>query len=200
MRVIVYYPYGRCKDFFYPPGQFTFRVRTGLISPMKAIEQVRRENLKQAIVELFGENQTAAAAAMGKDRPTQINHWLSGAKNISTPSARAIEVAFKLQEFWLDTEHTSVADSYLITEPEEPEIGQLQAPRAGTLESSDDDPDAMKQLPPELQTILTAYNEGGPAKQEALKRLAELPEQEMATLLLVFQSIGAKYKSDPTIR
>jgi plasmid maintenance system antidote protein VapI len=167
---------------------------------MKAIEQVRRENLKKAIDELFGGNQTAAAAALGKDRPTQINHWLSGAKNISTPSARAIEEAFKLPKFWLDTEHTSVDSGRSITEAERVEIGKLQPEHAGTLDSSDDESDAMKLLPPELQTILTAYNEGGPAKQEALKRLAELPEQEMATLLLVFQSIGAKYKSDPTAR
>lgn len=167
---------------------------------MKAIEQVRRENLKKAIDDLFGTSQTAAAAALKKDRPTQVNHWLSGAKNISTPSARTIELAFKLPEFWLDTEHTSVESGRSITEAEREEIGKSQPAHAGTLDSSDDDPDAMRQLPPELQTILTAYNEGGPAKQEALKRLAELPEQEMATLLLVFQSIGAKYKSDPTTR
>ncbi|MDN7803136.1 hypothetical protein [Burkholderia gladioli] len=50
-------------------------------------------------------------------------------------------------------------------------------------------------LPPELRAIFSAYAEGGPAKQEALRRLAELPEPEMATLLLVIQSIGAKYRT-----
>ncbi|MGS1072390.1 hypothetical protein [Burkholderia glumae] len=51
------------------------------------------------------------------------------------------------------------------------------------------------ELPPELRIIFSAYAEGGEAKREALRRLAELPEPEMATLLLVIQSIGAKYRT-----
>lgn len=50
-------------------------------------------------------------------------------------------------------------------------------------------------LPPDLKELFTAYKQGAPAKQEALLRLAQLPESEMATLLLVIQSIGAKYKT-----
>ncbi|PRE20377.1 LexA family transcriptional repressor [Burkholderia multivorans] len=74
---------------------------------MKAIEQTRRENLQIAIDQKFSGNQTAAASSLGKDRPTQINHWLSGAKNMSTPTARALERAWGLPEFWMDAEHTS---------------------------------------------------------------------------------------------
>ncbi|HDR9497087.1 TPA: S24 family peptidase [Burkholderia cepacia] len=74
---------------------------------MKPIEQIRRENLAEAIDDLFGGNQTIAAVRMGKDKPTQINHWLSGAKNMSTPSARTAEEAWGLEKFWLDTEHIS---------------------------------------------------------------------------------------------
>ena len=48
-------------------------------------------------------------------------------------------------------------------------------------------------LPNDLRSILLAYNEGGPAKQEALRQLAELPEPEIATLLLVIQAIKARY-------
>lgn len=50
------------------------------------------------------------------------------------------------------------------------------------------------QMPKSFGKILAAYMAAGPAKQEALLRLAELPEPEMAPLLLVIQSIGAKYK------
>lgn len=74
---------------------------------MKPIEKVRRENLKKAIDEKFAGSQTAAAARLGKDKPTQINHWLGGTKNMSTPSARAIEEKFELPKFWLDSEHIS---------------------------------------------------------------------------------------------
>lgn len=45
-----------------------------------------------------------------------------------------------------------------------------------------------------LKKLFAAYSQGGAAKQEAMLRLAELPEPEMATLLLVIQSIGSKYK------
>lgn len=47
---------------------------------------------------------------------------------------------------------------------------------------------------PALKKLFAAYSQGGAAKQEAMLRLAELPEPEMATLLLVIQSIGSKYK------
>lgn len=53
---------------------------------------------------------------------------------------------------------------------------------------------ASEGIPVGLKKIQKAYKAGGPAKQEALVRLAELPEAEMATLLLVIQSIGSKYK------
>lgn len=47
---------------------------------------------------------------------------------------------------------------------------------------------------PGLKEVVSAYNGGSEAKQESLRRLAKLPEQEMGTLLLVIQSIGSKYK------
>lgn len=45
-----------------------------------------------------------------------------------------------------------------------------------------------------FRELSAAFKSGSEAKQEALRRLANLPEQEMATLLLVIQSIGSKYK------
>jgi hypothetical protein len=48
-------------------------------------------------------------------------------------------------------------------------------------------------LPEDLRRVFHAYTHGGTAKQEALRQLAELPEPEMATLLLVIQSIKARY-------
>jgi SOS-response transcriptional repressor LexA len=92
---------------FYPDGQFTQWVRSGLMSNMKPIEKVRRENFAKAIDDIFAGSQTAAAERLGKEKPTQINHWLGGKKNMSTPSARAIEEAFELPKFWLDSEHNS---------------------------------------------------------------------------------------------
>jgi transcriptional regulator with XRE-family HTH domain len=49
-------------------------------------------------------------------------------------------------------------------------------------------------VPAGLKEVSSAYLSGSEAKQEALRRLAKLPEQEMGTLLLVIQSIGSKYK------
>jgi phage repressor protein C with HTH and peptisase S24 domain len=72
---------------------------------MKSIDDVRRGNLKKAIDDLFGGSQTAAAVRMGRDKPTQINHWLGGVKNMSKDSARLIEEKFGLPAFWMDAEH-----------------------------------------------------------------------------------------------
>jgi len=84
---------------------------------MKPIEHVRRENLKKAIDELFEGNQTVAAARLGKEKPTQINHWLGGTKNMSTPSARTIEEKFGLPKFWMDSEHSLLTDHAPINTP-----------------------------------------------------------------------------------
>lgn len=72
---------------------------------MKPIEDVRRDNLAQAVADLHGGNQTAAAARLGYDKPTLLNHWLAGRKNISTPSARKIETGLGLAPYWLDADH-----------------------------------------------------------------------------------------------
>lgn len=76
---------------------------------MKSIDDVRRENLRKAIDDLFGGSQTAAAARLGKDKPTQVNHWLGGTKNMSKGTARIIEEKFELPPFWMDSEHGSGA-------------------------------------------------------------------------------------------
>jgi phage repressor protein C with HTH and peptisase S24 domain len=100
---------------------------------MKPIEQIRRENLGKAIDSLFSGNQTSAAAAMGKDRPTQLNHWLGGTKNMSTPSARAAETAFGLPAFWLDTEHNSAPIDKTSSEASRNYLGGLNATGGATL-------------------------------------------------------------------
>lgn len=51
-----------------------------------------------------------------------------------------------------------------------------------------------REPPAEAKPLIKAFADAGPAKREALLRLAALPEPEMATLLLVLQSIGEKYK------
>jgi hypothetical protein len=49
-------------------------------------------------------------------------------------------------------------------------------------------------VPAEAKILMRDFEKGGPAKRDALLKLAALPEQEMATLLLVLQSISEKYK------
>lgn len=51
-----------------------------------------------------------------------------------------------------------------------------------------------REPPEEARPLIKAFASAGPAKREALLRLAALPEPEMGTLLLVLQSIGEKYK------
>ncbi|CAE6811070.1 LexA repressor [Paraburkholderia aspalathi] len=84
---------------------------------MKPIEIVRRENLAAAVLELFNDNQTAAAKTLGHDKPTQVNHWITGFKNMSTPSARKIEEKFGLAKFWMDAEHKSSTRDASISGP-----------------------------------------------------------------------------------
>lgn len=88
------------------------------MTAMKPIEKIRRENLAKAIDEKFSGSQTAAAECLGKDKPTQVNHWVRGTKNMNGESARNIEKKFGLPEFWLDSEHVS-ADA------DKPKKGQI---------------------------------------------------------------------------
>lgn len=142
----------------------------------------------------------------GKCKPQNIQSILSGSQKTSKYTPRIAQV-LGCETLWLSDgigkaptrrQHKSDASDALVRTSIESLTDQSNAEAGDTLESRDDEQDPMKQLPAELQTLLTAYNDGGAAKQEALRRLAELPEPEMATLLLVLQSIGAKYKSDPS--
>ncbi|TCK39678.1 peptidase S24-like protein [Paraburkholderia sp. BL8N3] len=74
---------------------------------MKSIEEIRRENFVALIQDHCKGNQTAAATVLGYDRPTLVNHWIKGRKEISTASARKIEESFELAPFWMDSEHNS---------------------------------------------------------------------------------------------
>jgi len=74
---------------------------------MKSNEEVRRENLQKVIRERYENSQTAASDKLGYDRPTLVNHWIAGRKAISTASARKIEKAFGLPDFWMDSDHSS---------------------------------------------------------------------------------------------
>jgi SOS-response transcriptional repressor LexA len=107
---------------------------------MKSIDDVRRENLKKAVDELFGGSQTAAAARLGKDKPTQINHWLNGAKNMSKDSARLIEAKFELPPFWMDAEHSSYNLDAPMKAPKSGMIVKSPTRQGGNLEKSNTEP------------------------------------------------------------
>jgi SOS-response transcriptional repressor LexA len=73
---------------------------------MKSIEEIRRENLSSLIAARCGGNESEASRVLEYDRPTMVNHWTSGRKNMSTPSARKVEEKFSLPAFWMDVEHS----------------------------------------------------------------------------------------------
>lgn len=72
---------------------------------MKSIEEIRRNNLQAVIDTRCAGSQTAAARKLGYERPTLVNHWVRGKKNVGNDVARAIEAAFKLPKNWMDAEH-----------------------------------------------------------------------------------------------
>lgn len=71
---------------------------------MKPIEETRRENLQILINERCAGNESELSRHLGYERPTMVNHWTAGRKNMSTASARRIEQTFELPEFWMDTD------------------------------------------------------------------------------------------------
>lgn len=73
---------------------------------MKPITQVRRERLRQLVVEAG--TQVAVALRIGKDK-NHIHQWLlepgsKGARNIGSKSARLLEQSFGHPEGWMDTD------------------------------------------------------------------------------------------------
>lgn len=124
-----------------------------------------------------GATQAWLGAASGLGSQGAVGQYLRGIIPLNVKALLAICRQIGIDPKIISPRLTKDIDS-LVSEEGEPE-GALSTPV----------------IPAELQQLLTAYNQGGPAKQEALKRLAELPEAEMATLLLVIQSIGAKYKT-----
>lgn len=131
-------------------------------------------------------SQAQLAARSGISQTTIAN--IESGRNQGSKHLLAIARALNVTAAWLESE----------TGPKEAGNGveqratDRQAPADQTTSSVER---IAADLPPELHSIFVAYANGGPAKQEALRRLAELPEHEMATLLLVIQSIGAKYRT-----
>lgn len=106
---------------------------------------------------------------------TTISNIESGRNNGSKFTIK-LAAALGVRPQWLEDETGPKSDD-----------GEEAAAPAHTERESDP-------VPAPLRKILSAYKNGSQAKQEALARLADLPEQEMGTLLLVIQSIGSKYK------
>lgn len=77
---------------------------------MKAIEQVRRENLERLVVD-HG-SQAELARVIGKDK-NQINQWLGrkGSRNLSATSARSIEKKVGKPSGWLDQDREAIEEA-----------------------------------------------------------------------------------------
>ncbi|MEE8128162.1 helix-turn-helix transcriptional regulator [Candidatus Vondammii sp. HM_W22] len=132
---------------------------------------LRVENLKLLIVK-YGNNQAKLAAALN-ETPGYISQLKLGTRQITEETARKMEKELSLPADWMDREHTGMPiDSAHETEGKTPD---------------------QYLMPEELKVLFVAYNEGGAAKQKALELMANLPEDEMATMLLVLQSISSKY-------
>lgn len=72
---------------------------------VRGIQQIRRENLRQIILDEFDGSQGKFAAAMGFEQPNLVSRLLStgkSAKNIGDKLARKIERVAKKPEFWMD--------------------------------------------------------------------------------------------------
>ncbi|MEX3914842.1 LexA family protein [Paraburkholderia sp. BR10872] len=71
---------------------------------MKSIDDIRRENLEILIDERCEGNESELSRRLGYERPTMVNHWTAGRKNMSSASARRIEQTLELPEFWMDSD------------------------------------------------------------------------------------------------
>ncbi len=67
------------------------------------MNEIRRKRLAKLIADRFEGNQSALAIAIGKTS-TQVNMWLSGARNMTRDSSEKIESALRLPRGWLDDE------------------------------------------------------------------------------------------------
>lgn len=83
------------------------RLASRYASPMKAIEQIRRENLDRLVNEHGG--QAELARTVRKDK-NQINQWLgrAGSRNLSAGSARQIEERLHLPKGWMDQDRDAI--------------------------------------------------------------------------------------------
>lgn len=80
---------------------------------MKPITQVRRERLRELVLEAG--SQVAVGIRIGKDK-NQIYQWLldpaeAGARNIGSKSARLLETAFAKPEGWMDSDPEAFSSS-----------------------------------------------------------------------------------------
>lgn len=128
--------------------------------------------------------QKAVARAFGVSQPA-ARKWMIGEAIPGHPKIKEIASRFKIRSEWLEygegpkypsTSHSTEVDEGLLA------IASKESAPAN--------------YPKAFRPILTAYNEGGEAKKRALEMMAALPEEEMAALLLVLQSISAKYRKD----
>jgi len=124
----------------------------------------------------LGLTQEKAAHELGFRTQAGVSHYLNGRTPLNT------DVILKFAAL-LQVDPTAIR----------PDIGELLAPlttRPSASSGSSGEAEAFAELPQEL---VSAYLQGGESKKAALLRLADLPEEEMATMLLVLQSIAAKY-------
>jgi SOS-response transcriptional repressor LexA len=78
---------------------------------MKSIKEIRRHNLG-LVLDLYCErNQTIAANKLGYSTPSLVNRYITGSKAIGDGTARKIEETFALQQFWMDTDHSTSTDT-----------------------------------------------------------------------------------------
>lgn len=80
---------------------------------MEDVYYSRRENLQQLCSSQHEGNQSAMGRRLGQE-PNLVNRWLTGAKNIGTEAARAIEKEYNLESGWMDHKHLNDEESAII--------------------------------------------------------------------------------------
>jgi len=130
------------------------------------------QRLKETRLE-EGLSQKALGLRAGVSQTTIAN--IEGGRNKGSTELVAIATALGVRPEWLENE-----------------AGPKKSGEATDDAKPADTPQG--DVPAGLKKVIAAYRDGGPAKQGALLGLSDLPEHEMAPLLLVIQSIGAKYK------
>ena len=80
----------------------------GKVRNMKSAETIRAENLERLISERANGKASVFSSLVDKD-PTLISRWRPRNKNpkvISSETARKIEIALKIDSYWMDQDHT----------------------------------------------------------------------------------------------